>query len=126
MDPIESRRAIRKNLMLKGTFKIRDDLKYKLHIYREPADLSLTDVALLGCGFTAAYYLPKGIVLSVKLKDFPLVSPGAQGATKDMDFTAKVMSCRNAPGRTNKIGIEFVDIRKEYLDLIKNFIQSGA
>ncbi len=125
MDPIESRRAIRRNLVLKGTFKIRDDLKYKLHIYREPVDLSLSDVAMLGCGFITGYYLPKGIVLSVKLKDFPVISADAHGA-KDMDFTAKVMSCKNAPGRTNKIGIEFVDIRKEYLDLIKKFIESGA
>lgn len=126
IDPIESRRAIRKDVTLKGTFKIKDALESKLHIYNEPIGLTITDVALLGCGFVAAYYLPKGLVLFVKVKSFPVISEGNIKETKDIEFTAKVMSCRTTPSKVNRVGLEFVDIKDEYLDLIKGFLGSKA
>jgi len=122
MDSIESRRTIRKDISLKGSFKIKDSLEYKLHIYKEPIDLTLSDVALLGCGFVTTYYLPKGLILFVKVKSFPVPSEGTARETKNIEFTAKVMSCRTTPSRTNRVGVEFVDIEKEYLEMVKRYL----
>ena len=124
MDPIQSRRAIRKDVTLKGNFKIKDALKCKLHIYKEPIDLTVTDVAALGCGFVTAYYLPKGLILIMNIKDFPITPLGATQKTKDMEFSGKVMMCRTTPSRANRIGIAFTDIQKEDLEIIRKFIGS--
>ena len=120
----DGRRAKRKNLTLKGSFKIKDGDKYKLHLYREPVDLTLADIALMGCGFITSFYLPKGLKLAVTLKGFPVISGTNIQGTKTIEFIGKVMSCKKAPNRSNAIGIAFADIHKESLDLIKNFVES--
>ncbi|NQT07398.1 MAG: PilZ domain-containing protein [Candidatus Omnitrophica bacterium] len=127
MDPISSRRAVRKDINLKGTFKIKDDLKHKIHLYKEPADLTLIDVSPLGCGFMASYYLPKGLILLLRIKAFPIVSDkGAKEATKDIEFTGRVMVCKTMPSRDNKIGLEFAEIKKEDLNLVRSYIEGVA
>ncbi len=122
MDHIDSRRAVRKEISLKGSFKIKDDLKYKLHIYKEPIELTLADVGALGCGFISAYYLPKGLSLLINVMDFPILSEGKVSGLRDIQFTARVMSCKMTPTRFNKLGLEFVDIKTEDLDIIKRFV----
>lgn len=126
MDPIESRRTKRKDITLKGSFKIKDDLKYKLHIYKEPIDLTMVDVGTLGCGFVSAYYLPKGLIIFVRVTDFPVISEGTTREGKDIEFTGRVMTCRTTPSRANRIGLEFVEIKKEYLDLVKRYVESSV
>lgn len=124
MDSIESRRARRKDITLKGTFKIVDDLKYKFHIYKEPIDLTISDVAVLGCGFITGYYLPKGLHLFVSIKGFPILSGKGVKETEDMEFTGKVMVCKTTQARGHKVGIEFLEIKKEYQSLIKKFVEA--
>ena len=122
MEPIERRRTKRKDITLKGSFKIRDDSKYKLHIYKEPVDLILADVAAMGCGFITAYYLPKGLTVHIKVKDFPVISAEGRVKTQDIEIAGRVMSCKTTPTRTNRIGVEFIDVSQEYLNLIKQYI----
>lgn len=123
---MESRRAVRKEITLKGSFMIKDDLKYKLHVYKEPIDLTLVDIAVLGCGIVASHYLPKGLVIALKIKDFPVVSGKEIKERKDIEFSGRVMTCKTTPSRANKIGLEFVDLNKEDRDLIKGFVMSDA
>jgi c-di-GMP-binding flagellar brake protein YcgR len=125
MDPIESRRTKRKDITLTGNFKIKDALKYKLHIYKEPLDMLLSDVGVMGCGFVTAYYLPKGLIVSIKIRDFPVISGKDPIQTRDIEFTAKVMSCKTTPTRVNRVGAEFVEIRNESRDIIKRYIAEG-
>lgn len=124
IDPIAARRAKRKEIELKGSFKIKDDLRYKLHLYREPVDLTLTDVSTLGCGFTTAYYLPKGLVVLLRLLDFPALGPKGESKTRDMEFSGRVMICKTTPSRVNKVGVEFVDIKEEDFDIIRRYIEA--
>lgn len=126
MNPVERRRAKRKDVTLKGTFKIKDDLKYKLHIYKEPIDSTISDISALGCGLVTAYYLPKGLILFIKIKDFPVVSGRGAREVKDIEFTGRVAVCKTTPSRANKAGTVFVDIKKEDLNLIKKFVESSA
>ncbi len=122
MDPIESRRTKRKDITLTGNFKIKDVLEYKLHIYKEPIDLLLSDVGAMGCGFVTAHYLPKGLIVDMKVRDFPVISEKGPLTTQDIEITAKIMSCKTTPTRVNRIGAEFVQIKDEYKDLIKKYI----
>ena len=125
MDPIESRRAARREINLKGSFKIKDDLKYKFHVYKEPIDLTVVDVGALGCGFVAAHYLPKGLIVQLRVKDFPVILDDNKRGRRDIEFTGRVMSCRTIPSRANRIGLEFVDIKGEEISLIKRYVESG-
>ena len=122
MSSIESRRTKRKNLALKGNFNIKDDLKYKLHIYKEPIDLTLIDISALGCGFATEYYLPKGLAIHMRLKNFPVA--GTKRETKDIEFDGKVMFSRTSDFKNNRIGLEFSNLGKEISDLVKNYIES--
>ncbi|MBL7069803.1 MAG: PilZ domain-containing protein [Candidatus Omnitrophica bacterium] len=125
MGSFESRRAERKGITLKGNFRIEDDLKYKLHIYKEPVELTIVDIGVLGCGFVAPYYLPKGLILLIRMINFPtLTAEGAQ-KVKDIEFTGRVMACRTTAVRANRVGLEFVDIRKEDLSQVQRFVSEG-
>ena len=125
MDPIESRRTKRKDITLTGSFKIKDALKYKLHIYKEPLDMLLSDVGVMGCGFVTAYYLPKGLIVIIRIRDFPVISGKGPIQTRDIELTARVMSCKTTPTRVNRIGAEFVEIKEENRGIIKRYITEG-
>ena len=125
MDPIESRRTKRKDITLTGNFKIEDALKYKLHIYKEPLDMLLSDVGVMGCGFVTAYYLPKGLIVAIRIRDFPVISGKEPIQTRDIEFTARVMSCKTTPTRVNRIGAEFVEIKEQNRGIIKRYIAEG-
>jgi len=123
MDPIDRRRTKRKDINLKGNFKIKDDSKYRLHIFKEPADLLLADVGSMGCGFITAYYLPKGLVVNMKVRDFPVIAEkGRPTEMRDIDITARVMTCKTTPTRVNRIGVEFLEVKEEHLNFIKKYI----
>jgi len=125
MDPIESRRTKRKDITLTGNFRIKDALKYKLHIYKEPLDMLLSDVGAMGCGFVTPYYLPKGLILLMRIRDFPVISGKGPIQTRDIELTSRVMSCKTTPTRVNRIGAEFVEIKEDHRDLIRRYIAEG-
>ena len=126
MDGSERRRTKRKDINLKGSFGIKDESKYRLHIYKEPADLTLVDVAAMGCGFVTAYYLPKGLLIQMKIRAFPVITGKGPVETQDIEIIGRIMSCRTAPTRVNRVGMEFTDIKEEHLGLIKRYISQES
>jgi hypothetical protein len=61
----------------------------------------------------------------VEVKGFPAGPGGTGEAKKDIEFSGRVMSCRTTPTRKTRIGMEFVDIKSDYVELIKKYVAGG-
>lgn len=116
---IESRLAPRKEIFIKGAYKISEKNELKPDRYRMPgrSSVKFLDVSVSGCAFESSMLLPKGLYLELHFKNFP-----ALGDLMDIAVYGETVYCRYLSKTSHRVGFRFTQIDKNHVNIINAFV----
>jgi c-di-GMP-binding flagellar brake protein YcgR len=85
---------------------------------------SLFDISSGGCAIASPAIIPPGIMLNIRIDSGPFNMPGEPEIKDPMEFSGKVRSCIMRSAGQYRIGVQFYNPKKEYIDRINKFINA--
>ncbi len=116
---METRKNSRVPVQFKITFQIDSNDKRKFNILRDNIlEASIINISILGIGIIVKYFFPKGLNIDLEIdgRYFGLEYP--------MNIKGEIRYCKYIKNNGYRCGVKFLDIKKEYLEKIEDFIAS--
>jgi len=112
---METRRAKRLKASFKVKLKVDTSLTQHLHFQKDSIDVVTLDISTLGAGLLSKYFIPKGVIVDLKLNI----------DNKTVQTKGEIMSAVSGGKGLTRLGIKFIDLDKNQLKIIENFIKKN-
>lgn len=114
---MDTRFTYRVNLDLKALLEIEDDEGQQIALVGgNKLEAKIFDISVSGIGLGIKYFVPKGLMVSVKIDGTLL------GLDKAMHVKGEICYCNYVQASLYKCGVRFIDIPKRYVTAIINFV----
>ena len=104
---------------INATVRIDEKTSQGFHLAKKDSfEAQICDISTGGVGLIAVFALPKGLILDIQI-------PGTFfGSGKDVHLKGEVCYCKSYQVGNYKFGVKFIQIEKEYSDVMAHFISA--
>ncbi|MFH0772151.1 MAG: PilZ domain-containing protein [Candidatus Omnitrophota bacterium] len=116
MSAFQSRQGQRVGIEAKAMVQIDEAMRDTVSILRQPQEIKINDISVVGIGALCPIFLPKGAILDISMSSSEL------NIDNSVKIKGEVRYCRPAKEDQDKLGIKFVGIDSHILERIREFV----